>query len=170
MHGLRHAQRSAGGTSTSAHQERTAVQTLPPLAELELFRGCSAQELAMIDSLSTWIRVRAGRQLCQEGAIGREFFVILYGSVTVQVTGQPTHRLSVGEGFGEMAMLDHGRRVGTVTANEPTELLVFSVAEFDALLVQVPNVARELEGMAAARRRMLEHHEPDAPGAGRAGA
>jgi len=39
LHGLRHAQRSAGGTSTSAHQERTAVQVLPPLASSRCSRA-----------------------------------------------------------------------------------------------------------------------------------
>jgi CRP-like cAMP-binding protein len=156
------------GTVRSASSDREGA-TLPRsprgLADLALFQGCSSSELALIDSLSTWVRVRPGRVLCQEGAVGREYFVIVDGSVTVQVPDQPPHRLGEGQGFGEMAMLDHTRRVGTVTADEPTQLIVFSVPEFDALLVQVPHVAEALVRMAGARRRMLDNHEPDPPSA-----
>lgn len=164
MQGLRRTERTA--TVAAASTDRGGAATVQPrrgLGDLKLFHGSTARERAVIDSLSTWVRVAAGRVLCQEGAIGREFFVIVDGSVTVQVPGQPAHRLGEGEGFGEMAMLDHGRRVGTVTANEPTQLIVFSVAEFDALLVQVPDVAQELVRIATARQRMLDEHRPESP-------
>ena len=126
------------------------------LADLKLFVGCTAREMDTVDSLSTSVRVEAGRVLCREGTIGREFFVIVDGTVTVQVPGQPVHRLGAGEAFGEMALMDRGRRVATVTANEPTELMVFSVTEFASLLDQVPAVAQELLSTSLARRRMLD--------------
>ncbi len=96
----------------------------------------------MIDSLSTWVRVRAGRVLCREGAIGREFFVIVDGSVTVHV---PASRPIVSARVTDSARWrcwTTATGSATVTANEPTELIVFSVAEFDALLVQVPSWRR----------------------------
>ncbi len=157
MHVLRYSEAIAKIAPTASGSDGAkAVRRRRQLGELKLFAGCSARDLATIDALSTGVSVRAGRVLCQEGAIGREFFVIVDGSVTVQASNQPARRLGVGEGFGEMAMMERGRRVATVTANEPTELLVFSVAEFDALLVQVPDVASELVRTAAARRQMLE--------------
>ncbi len=164
MHVLRYSEALAKIAPTAAGSDQaTAVHPRRQLGELKLFEGCSARDLATIDSLSTAVRVRAGRVLCQEGAIGREFFVIVDGSVTVQAPNQPARRLGAGEGFGEMAMLERGRRVATVTANEQTELLVFSLAEFDALLVQVPDVASELVRTAAARRQMLEAFAADGP-------
>ena len=161
MQGLRSRERMAKVAAGASDHDGAAGTPCRRLGELKLFHGCTPREWAVIDALSTWVRVAAGRVLCREGAIGREFFVIVDGSVTVHVLGQPAHRLGAGDGFGEMAMLDHGHRVATVTANEPTELIVFSVAEFDALLVQVPYVAQELIRTAAARQRMLDEHEPD---------
>ena len=46
------------------------------LGSLALFRGCSGRQLRRIGRLGTMLEVGPGRVLCDEGAIGAEFFVI----------------------------------------------------------------------------------------------
>lgn len=130
-----------------------AVETLRGLA---LFRACGDEELAQIDRLATWIGVETGRMLCQEGEVGREFFVVVSGAVIVTQQGRDLHCLGPGAAFGEMALVDLGPRVAAVKAIEPTELLVFNRAEFGMLLDRVPRVGRELLHTSTLRLREAE--------------
>ncbi len=47
------------------------------LSNVRLFAGCSDKELKAIESLLDEVRVRAGRQLINEGQVGTEAYVIV---------------------------------------------------------------------------------------------
>ncbi|MBK7857069.1 MAG: cyclic nucleotide-binding domain-containing protein [Archangiaceae bacterium] len=71
-----------------------------------------------------------GDTLCREGEEGKEFYVLLKGTVTV--TGDDLlgrsfalATLEPGEFFGELAALSGQRRQATVTAAEDVEVLCF---------------------------------------------
>jgi CRP/FNR family transcriptional regulator, cyclic AMP receptor protein len=117
------------------------------LRSVDLFQECSARELRQIARLTTGIEVPAARVLCVEGAIGAEFFVILRGSAWVERRGKRIAFLKPGQAFGEVALLSRNgrcRRTATVVAAEPMSVLVFSRAEFNVLVRDVPAVARRL--------------------------
>jgi CRP-like cAMP-binding protein len=101
--------------------------------------------------LATPITVPAGRQLCREGAPGSEFFVIESGQIWITQHGRTVNALGRGQGLGEVALLNGGRRIATATAIEPTELYVFNRAEFATLLCQAPSVHGELLHQLASR-------------------
>jgi CRP-like cAMP-binding protein len=135
------------------------MDVTPPverLGQLTIFRACTRDELWEIDALATWVRVEPGRILCREESFGREFVVISAGSATVSREGRVLRRLTAGQGFGEMALLNRSTRSATVVADEPTELLVFNPAEFTRLLDVAPRVARELLVEANGRLRQAE--------------
>jgi CRP/FNR family cyclic AMP-dependent transcriptional regulator len=115
-----------------------------PLANVSLFRACTRAELDAIVSLTTLIDVPAGRVLCTQGEGGDEFFVIVEGEVTVSVDGQPVATLGPGDFFGEMALLDGGPRVATVTTATPGRLLVLIRPEFNGLLERAPTVCHRI--------------------------
>jgi CRP/FNR family transcriptional regulator, cyclic AMP receptor protein len=135
---------------------RSRTTSADGLAVLHPFRDCTRSQLRAIDSLATGVRVEAGRVLCREGERGGEFFVIVSGAVAVSLGNRVLRQLDRGEGFGEVALVDHGPRIATATALAPSELLVFNRREFATLLDRVPSVTRVLLGTAIARLRDAE--------------
>src|SRR6267154_593171 len=73
-----------------------------PLAGVSLFQACTSAELATIVAVTTLIDVPVNRTLCYQGERGEEFFVIVDGSVSVTVDGDPVATLGAGDFFGEM--------------------------------------------------------------------
>jgi CRP-like cAMP-binding protein len=121
------------------------------LRQLQLFDSLSDEEL---EQLSAWFEVRsveAGRRLAMEGASGYSFFVILEGTAAVTRDGQMIRILEPGDFFGEVAILDSGRRTADVVATSPMKLVAMFGAEFRQLQTQFPEVAQRIEASATAR-------------------
>jgi CRP-like cAMP-binding protein len=115
------------------------------LAAIPLFDSLSRSDL---DELATWFKEQTaseGVRLCGEGAAGYSFFVITEGSATVSVDGTTLRELGAGDFFGEIAMLDGGRRSATVTTTSPSKLLVLFGTDFRRLQAVHPDVAARLE-------------------------
>ncbi|MCU1346583.1 MAG: cyclic nucleotide-binding protein [Acidimicrobiia bacterium] len=127
---------------------------LDKLKGVELFSGCSSDEIERIAGLTTQIDVAAGRVLCEEGQPGEEFFVIAEGEAIVSSGGKEVARLHGGDFFGELALLDGGARVATVTAGTPMKLLVLNRGEFRSLVEVSTMIDRRiLEAIASRLRR-----------------
>ena len=78
-------------------------------------------------------RSGAGEVLAREGRIGREFFLILTGSVAVTQKGRRVNTLGAGDFFGELAAMDPGPRNATVTALSDLDVLIIGPREFSAM-------------------------------------
>jgi len=126
------------------------------LAGVPLFSGCDRKELSQISSLATEIDVPEGKVLAQQGTPGREFYVILEGKAGVSIDGRDVAILGPGDFFGEMALLDQGLRVATVTAETPMEVAVLDPREFATLVEEHPGVARKIMKGLAQRLRDSE--------------
>ena len=135
-------------------RSRTKIQLL---AEVPLFSNCTKRELSRIASLADRVTVEAGRVLTEEGAPGREFFVVEEGTARVTVRGRKRATLGPGDFFGEMALLDQGPRSATVASEGPMSLYVIGQREFIRLLDEVPFVARRILTGMAKRLRTLEN-------------
>jgi CRP-like cAMP-binding protein len=91
--------------------------------------------------------------LCNENETGNECYIVIDGQAAVTIGGQHVATIEPGGFFGEMALLDGGPRIATVTAASDMELLVLSRREFLELIDQVPSVTRRLlEGLGARLR------------------
>ena len=128
-----------------------------PLGNVSLFAACSREDLAAIVAVTTLIDPPAGRVLCTQGAPGDEFFVIVDGAATVTIDGDDVASLGPGDFFGEMALLDGGPRIATVTTTSPARLLVLTRPEFNALLERVPAVCHRILIGVGHRVRQAEH-------------
>jgi CRP-like cAMP-binding protein len=135
---------------------------LDKLKGVELFVGCSPEEIDRISSLTTQIDVDAGRVLCVEGKPGEEFFVIVEGEAEVTRGGELIARLGAGDFFGEMALLDGGARVATVTAATPMRLLVLNRSEFRSLVEVSTMIDRRILEAIGKRARRLAASPPSA--------
>jgi CRP-like cAMP-binding protein len=123
------------------------------LADVGLFKSCTRSELKELAKISTQTEIPAGHAFCREGEAGREFFVVIDGEAKVTIGGDDVATVGPGGFVGEMALLDGGPRVATVTALTPMRLLVLSRAEFVELLAHVPSASRRiLEGLGARLR------------------
>lgn len=114
------------------------------LRHVTLFSGCSDAELRMIAGLTTDIQLPADKELCAEGRPGEEFFVLVDGQVKVEVAGKEIATVGPGGYVGELALLDAGPRLATVTTTKPTRVLVLSRREFNSLLDDSPSVTRQI--------------------------
>jgi CRP-like cAMP-binding protein len=130
--------------------------TVALLRGVWLFESCSRAELTTLARTTTSVGVPAGKVLAHEGEIGREFFVVVSGRVEATRSGTHVASLGPGEFFGEMALLDRQPRAATVTAVEPSELLVLTRPEFIGVIEAIPTVDRKIIAVLAQRIRELE--------------
>ncbi|MGE3619751.1 MAG: cyclic nucleotide-binding domain-containing protein [Acidimicrobiia bacterium] len=129
---------------------------LDHLASVPLFSACTRKELQHVAQTTDELDVAAGTVLCEQGAIGREAFVVVEGTATVRRSGRKVATLGPGTCIGELALLDHGPRTATVVADTPMTVLVIGPREFAGLLESVPSIARKLLQSLAARIRDLD--------------
>ena len=128
------------------------------LAEVPLFAGLSQKDLQHVSALATRLELPAGRELTRQGAIGREFIVVLEGAVDVVVDGTVVDTCSGGSCFGEIALLGDGRRAATVLAKTDVIVEVIDRRDFAALLEDHPAIAEQLATAMAEHLAGDEHH------------
>jgi CRP-like cAMP-binding protein len=104
------------------------------LAEVPMFQGLSDKELRTVAACAHHETFSAGTEVVTQGKAGGPFFVILEGVAEVLVDDVVQRRLSEGDFFGEMALLEHRPRSGTVRATEPLTTATITSWDFLALL------------------------------------
>ncbi len=123
------------------------------IASIWLFSECSAKEIKSISSMADAVTVPAGRELVREGTIGRELYLIVSGTASVQRKGRQVATLTTGQHFGELSLLDRRPRNATVVSKTEMELLVIGQRQFNGLLDTIPTLSRKLISAMAARMR-----------------
>jgi len=125
-----------------------------------LFSTCTDAELDRIGALAQPREALAGDELCRQGEVGLEFFVVVDGSAIATVDGDEVGRVDRGGFFGEMALIDGGERVATVVALSAMQLLVLGRHDFNEMLeVAMPEIAPKLLAVFGSRMRAIEHHD-----------
>jgi CRP/FNR family transcriptional regulator, cyclic AMP receptor protein len=111
------------------------------LKSVPLFAGCSKQELQKLAMIADEIDLRDGSALTREGEPGREFFVLIEGTVDVIQGGERIAELGAGDWFGEIALLTSAPRTATVTATSPVRVLVVTDRAFRQVVETTPSIA-----------------------------
>jgi CRP-like cAMP-binding protein len=106
-----------------------------------LFAGCSKAELRELARTADEIDLRDGQVLTREGRPGREFFVLVDGTVRVTRNGRKLSDLGAGDWFGEIALLTNVPRTATVTATSPVDVLVITDRGFRRVVETMPSIA-----------------------------
>jgi CRP-like cAMP-binding protein len=99
-----------------------------PIESLErvaLFAGLNKRELRQVARLFKERRFAAGETVVREGSGGATFYVIDAGEASVTIAGEEVGRLAAGDHFGEIALVDEGERMATVTAT--TDLVCYGL-------------------------------------------
>ena len=139
---------------------RTKDAKIALLQDVALFAGCNRKELGKVASLVDEIELSAGDVIARQGETGHEFFVIADGEVAVAMPDGGAIPLAAGSFFGEMALLDGGPRVATVTAVTDVHLLVVDRRAFTRLLREMPSVSEKVLVELARRLRAVETASP----------
>ena len=136
------------------------------LGGMEMFKGLSTpQQTVLVDSL-TEEKYAKDEHIIEQDEEGDAFFIIVSGSVRVTRRDPATDafilikdKLPPGAYFGEMALLQpEGRRMATVTANEPTVVMSLDREKFQELVGSMSDILqRETER----RQRELEKASRD---------
>jgi CRP-like cAMP-binding protein len=121
------------------------------IAKVPLFSRCSRGELSRIAKLADEVDLPADRILIKEGTRGREFFVILEGTVDVRRDTRLLLPLGPGDFFGEIALVADTPRTATVTTVTPVRALVVGAREFRQLLRTSPAIQMKILAAVASR-------------------
>jgi CRP-like cAMP-binding protein len=121
------------------------------LKRVPLFSGCSRAELAQIASVADEVQLGAGRTLMKEGARGREFVVVIDGTVEVRRKGRRLREEANRQFFGEIALLTDAPRSATVTTSSDVRALVITDRAFRRLLDDQPRLQRRILATVALR-------------------
>lgn len=125
------------------------------LADLPLFDGMARRDLRRVAALGDVVETPAGRALTTQDDFGVEFFVIIGGTAVVEADGREIATLGPGDFFGELALVDRGRRTATVTANTPMRLLVLHTKAFASLLSEHPRAGARILSVMTPRLEQL---------------
>jgi CRP-like cAMP-binding protein len=121
-----------------------------------LFAGLLPSELDRVALVMNPLQVSTGDVVCNQGEPGHEFYVIADGEAAIERDGHTVAKLSTGDYFGELALLDLGPRSATVRALTDARLYVLHEQSFAAVLNEVPALAQKLLAAMAARLREAE--------------
>ena len=104
------------------------------LKQVPLFSSLSGEDLEELVPLFNERSFAIGHEITKEGAPGFGFFVIESGTARVTVHGEDRHSLGPGDYFGEIALLDPGPRLATITTESPLVAHHLSATEFRKLV------------------------------------
>jgi len=123
------------------------------LRRVPLLRGLGDDELAELGARFRERVYDRGAPVVSAGSSGVGFFIIAEGRATVSVSRRPTAELGRHDFFGEMSLIDGGRRSADITAATDLRCWGISKAEFERFVKAHPDVAWALlEGLVARLR------------------
>jgi CRP/FNR family transcriptional regulator, cyclic AMP receptor protein len=135
---------------------RDAAAKVQQLAEVRLFRGCTARELDHIARIADDAIFEDGQILCEQGDVGIACYVLVDGQVEVIIGQELVATVRSGETVGEMALLDGRPRSATVIARGQVRALVIDAERFGDLVADSPSFAHAMLRELSRRLRALE--------------
>ena len=107
-------------------------------------RAQAAERLQEVD-------VDLGAVIARQGDFAYHLFVVREGTAAVTIDDELVTSLGPGSTFGEIGLLEHGRRTANVVAATPMRLLTMSVGDFEELAADLPEFAAHARAMAQYR-------------------
>jgi CRP/FNR family transcriptional regulator, cyclic AMP receptor protein len=118
----------------------TDTTQIQALQQTPFFAGLPTEELAAICEVGRREAFEPGNVIVSEGDPGDAMYIVLSGTAEVDVGGR-FHVLTVGDFFGEMALISSRKRMATVKAKDPVETLKIPADAFQTFLLEHPTVA-----------------------------
>jgi Fe-S-cluster-containing hydrogenase component 2/thioredoxin reductase len=126
---------------------------------LQIFgAGLAAEDIADVIATAKVLEVKPSQAVVSEGDEGYDIYMVRRGSMTVEkdIGGKPIflNYLPAGSYFGEMSLIDGGRRTATVGATIRSEVVRLDGEAFRLLLQRKPDLRKKLELEMGARRKL----------------
>lgn len=140
---------------------QTSISKRDLLAKSILFHQLPAEDLDRLVAFAKTKRIAAREVICHKAERSNQLSAIISGRVKLSTMSEDGKEMMFGifgpgEIFGEISLLDGEERTATVTAIEPTELLLIERRDFIAFLERHPTVAIRLLGTLALRLRLTD--------------
>jgi CRP-like cAMP-binding protein len=126
------------------------------LRGLPLFAGLDERSMQAVAILAREVSYKAGDVLMLEGEAGDEFYVIVEGTVRIEVGDRTIRSMTAGGFIGEIALVDRRPRTATATCVTDVRLLEIRRHEFERLLDTLPEVHRRVRAAIDRRARMTD--------------
>jgi len=127
----------------------TRDERIAALGRVPLFSGADRKTLRSVEAMLHERTFEADSTMAEEGKQGVCFFVIESGEAEVSVGGRSVRRLGPGDHFGELALLNEGRRMATVRALTNMRCFTIDGWDFRPLVKASPDLSWGLfEGLA----------------------
>jgi CRP/FNR family transcriptional regulator, cyclic AMP receptor protein len=126
------------------------------LRSVPLFQGLSRRQVAQIVKLGRELEFSPGEIIVERGLKAMDFYLILKGRAKLQVPDRRARGLGPGDYFGEISVLDGGRRTATITAETRVWALRLDRSKFIPLLDRHGSIGRKILVEMCARLRAAE--------------
>lgn len=136
------------------------------LKKVEIFRGLSLSQLESLAQISEENKYRGGETVFAEHSTGDEVYIIKKGRVCIELglKGKPNtatiQKLSVGQIFGELVLVDKRSRSATAICENDCEIIAISRDKLDKLFEEDSRlgyvVMRNLAQLLAERLRRTD--------------
>lgn len=132
-----------------------------------VFKSLSDAQIDQLGKRARRQHFERGDIVCYQGDPGDTFYVLERGQVKVSLmsfAGQEAIlvMLDAGDAFGELSLFDEQPRSATVSATEPTDVLVLRRPDFIRLVEVHPDIAVALLGLLTKRLRDTDQIVEDA--------
>jgi CRP-like cAMP-binding protein len=117
---------------------------LEALRSVPLFSSLSKHQLMRILRAARAVEFQPNVEIIREGDAGKGLYTVTDGSAKVLVDGNQLATLGPGSYFGEMAVIDGGRRTATIVAATRVSTLELAPSVFLPILDSEPQLARAL--------------------------
>lgn len=126
------------------------------LRKTTLFAGFTEEQLHMVPKVGRTRQFKAGEHIVKIGEeVNPGLWLVLEGSVRVEVEGEVLHTIGAGGHFGEMALLTGEPRSADVLADTDLVAMELSERHLKALIGRDPDVALAMLAELARRLRAL---------------
>jgi len=120
-------------------KEETEVADM--LLNVPIFSGLQKKDLKTMAHSFVERSFDVGKVIEQEGDKGVSFYLIIDGSVDVKKGDKSIAKLSKGQFFGELSLLDKQPRSASIVALEPTRCLIMTAWTWSGFLETQPKLA-----------------------------
>jgi CRP/FNR family transcriptional regulator, cyclic AMP receptor protein len=111
------------------------------LKAVPFFSGLDSKQLKTVAESGKELSYNSGDTIVEEGTMGVGFYMVIDGKVEVRKGEKALAKLSKGQFFGEMSLIDEEPRSADVVAIQPTRCFTLSTWVFSALIKQHPELA-----------------------------